>query len=88
MPACSDSSDLEDHETIIGEQVVNLAKEGSVSPDTNVLGHLETRDLVEVALLVGNFSVVLAEDSALRLGDTVLSQSLGTEGSLLLGESD
>jgi hypothetical protein len=88
LPVGSDTGDLEDHKTVIGKQVVHLAEEGAVSSDTDVLGHFETGDLVEVALLVRDLSVVLAEDSALRLGHAVLSQSLGSESGLLLGKSD
>ena len=88
LPAGSDTSNLEDHQTVISQEIVDLGEESAVSSDTNVLGHLETRNLVVIAFLVGDFSVVLAENSTLRFRDTIGSESLGTESSLVSGKSD
>jgi len=42
LPIGPDTSDLENHNTIIGEQVVDVLEESRVSPDTDVFGHFET----------------------------------------------
>lgn len=88
LPVGSDTSDLEHHHTVIGQEVVHLLEESAVSPNTDVLGHLEAGDLVEVALRVRDVSEVHAEDSSLVFGYAVLLDSLGTESSLLLGQGD
>jgi hypothetical protein len=88
LPVGPDTRDLEDEQAVVVEQVVHLAEELSVAADTDVLGHLEAGDLVEVTLLLGDVAVVHAEDPALRLGHTVGAQSLVTEFGLVLRESD
>lgn len=67
LPVGSDTGNLEDHQTIVGEEFVNFRQELAVSSDTDMLGHLETGDLVVVALLVGDLSVVFAQNSTLGL---------------------
>lgn len=88
LPAGPDARDLENHDSIIGEEVVDVVEESRVSPDTHVLGHFQARDLVVVAGLVGYVSEVVAEDSALGVWDVVLPQSLGTKGCLFPRERD
>lgn len=88
LPVGSDTSNLEHHHPVIGQEVVHLFKESTVSPNTDVLGHLETGDLVEVALWVRDVSEVHAEDSSLVFGYAVLLDPLGTECSLLLGQGN
>lgn len=88
LPVGPDARNLEHEQAVVVEQVVHLAEELSVAADTDVLGHLETGDLVEVALLLGDVAVVHAEDPALGLGHTVGAQSLVTEFGLVLRESD
>jgi hypothetical protein len=53
-----------------------------------MLGHLETRDLVEVTLLLRNFAVVHAEDTALGLWDVVGTETLVAELGLVFGEGN
>jgi hypothetical protein len=60
LPYGPDTSDLENHDTIIGQKVVDITEESRVSPDTDVLCHFKTRDLVVVASLVGDISEVVA----------------------------
>jgi hypothetical protein len=88
LPTSPDTGNLEDHDTIIGKEIVDVLEESRVSPDTDVLGHFETRDLVVVARSVGDISEIVTENSTLRLGNVVLLQSLGTESSLFTSESD
>lgn len=88
LPALAETSDLENKDSVVGEEVVDLAKESTVAAETNVLSHLEARNLVVVALLGGDLAVVHAEDAALRLGDTVLAKTLGSESSTSLGKSN
>ena len=88
LPVGSQASNLEDKKTVIVEKLVDFAEESAVATDTDVLSHLEARDLVVVALLVGDVAVVHAENAALSLRDTVLTETLVTESSLSLGKSD
>lgn len=88
LPALAETSDLEDKDTVVGEKVVDLLEESTVAAETDVLSHLEAGDLVVVALGSGDFTVVHAEDAALRLGDTVLTETLSCERSTSLGKSD
>ena len=88
MPVGSETGDLEDHQSVVSKELVDLSEKSAVSSDTDVLGHLETRDLVVVALLVGDLSVVLAENSALGLGDTVRSETFSTKRGLVSSEGD
>lgn len=88
LPVGPDTSNLENHNTIIGEQVVDVLEESGVSPDTDMFCHLETRDLVVVSRSVWDISEVMAEDSTLRFGNVVLLQSLGTECGLFPSKSD
>ena len=41
LPALTETGNLKDEETIIVEQVVDLLQESLVSPDADVLSHLE-----------------------------------------------
>lgn len=88
LPYSPDTSNLEYHDSIIGKQVVDVTEESRVSPDTDVLCHFKTRDLVVVTGLVGDVSEIVAEDSTLRFGNVVFPQSLGTECSLFSSECD
>lgn len=88
LPTRPDPSDLEHEDTIVLEQVVNLVQEGRVPPDSNVFGHFERDNLVELASLGGEVSEVGAENSTLRRFDAVLSETLVTERGLLLGKGD
>lgn len=88
LPTSPDTSNLEDHDTVIGEQVVDILEESRVSPDTDMFGHFETRDLVVVSSSVGDIAEIVTEDSTLRFGNVVLLQSLSTEFSLFPSEGD
>lgn len=52
------------------------------------LGHFEAGDLVKLALGLGDVTEVGAKDAALRLGDTVVPETLVTECSLVTREGD
>ena len=88
LPTSPNTRNLEDHDTIISEQVVDILEESRVSPNTDMFGHFKTRDLVVVSSPVGYISEIMTEDPALRFGDVVLLQSLGTEFSLFPSECD
>lgn len=55
---------------------------------TTHLGHLEGDNLVERALGVRKISEVHAEDSTLGFRNTIVSESLVTEGGLVLSKGD
>jgi len=88
LPTSSNTSNLEDHNTIVSKEVVDILEESRVSPNTDMFGHFETRDLVVVPCSVGDISEIVAEDSTLRFGNVVLLQSLSTEFSLFPSECD
>jgi hypothetical protein len=88
LPACPDTRDLEDEDTVVGEEVVDFLEKLGVAADTDVLCHFETTDLVKVALGVRDIAVVHAENTTLVLGHAVLAETLGAERGLVFGESD
>jgi hypothetical protein len=56
--------------------------------NTDVLSHLETGDLVVLALWNRDIAVIHAENSALLLGDTSLAETVVSPGSLVAAKSD
>jgi hypothetical protein len=62
LPALSQTSDLQEEGTVVLEHVVDLLEEGAEVPDTDVLGHLETGDLVVLAGRNGGVTVVHAQN--------------------------
>jgi hypothetical protein len=59
LPVRPDTSHLEHHHTVILEQIIHFLQEFSIVADTDVLGHLEARNLVE-RLTGGDVAVVFA----------------------------
>jgi hypothetical protein len=53
-----------------------------------MLGHLETGDLVVLPFWDGNVAVIHAQNLALLLRDTSLSETIITPSSLVAAESD
>jgi hypothetical protein len=88
LPALSQTSDLQEEGTVILEHVVDLLEEGAEVPDTDVLGHFETGDLVVLSGGNGSVAVVHAQDLRLRLWDTVATEAAVAPGSLVASESD
>jgi len=68
LPRWTDTSNLEDKDTIVVQKVVDLGKELGVATDTDVLGHLQADNLVILGAL-GDFTVIAAEDTSLVRGD-------------------
>lgn len=56
-------------------------------PDTDVLGHFETRNLVEL-FSGGDVAVVFAQDTGLVLGHALLGDTFVAEAGLFTGEGD
>lgn len=88
LPALTETGELEDSDTIIIEHVVDLLHETLEMTDTDVLGHLETGDLVVLALGDGDITVVHAQNLALLLGNASGAESLVTPSGLVTAESD
>jgi hypothetical protein len=86
LPSLTETRELDVHSTIILEHVVALAEESGKLLDTDVLAHLELRDLVE--LLLGNVAVIHAQNVALLGGDTSSTESVSSVGSTLLGNGN
>lgn len=88
LPRLSETGNLQEEDTIVVHHVGNLRQELAEVTDTDVLGHLQTGDLVVAALGDGDVSVVHAQDVALLLGDTSLAQGVVAPGSLVAAEGD
>lgn len=88
LPSLSETSDLEEEDTIVIKHVVNLGDESREVTDTDVLGHLKTGDLVVAALRDGNVTVVHAQNLALLLGDANLAHGAVAPGGLVATKSD
>lgn len=88
LPGLAETSDLEEEDTIILKHVVNLGQEGREVADTDVLGHLETGDLLVTALNTGRITVIGANDTALRFLNASLTETIVTPGSLVAAKSD
>lgn len=68
LPVRADTSNLEDKDTIVVEEVVHLAEEGLVATDADVLGHLQADNLGVRATPTGDVAGIRAQDaSALRV---------------------
>lgn len=88
LPGLSQTSVLQEEDTIVVEHVVNLLAETAEVADTNVLSHLEAGDLVVAAGGHGDVAVVHAQNLALLLGNANLAHSSVAPGRLVAAEGD
>lgn len=88
LPGLAETSDLEEEDTIILKHIVNLRQEGREMTNTDVLGHLETGDLLVTALNTGRITVIGANDTALRFLNASLAETVVTPGSLVAAKSN
>lgn len=88
LPRLTETSDLQEENTVIIEHVIDLRQEGSEMAHTDVLRHLETGDLLVASSGAGGITVVHAENAALRLIDTSLTEAIVTPLSLVTTECD
>lgn len=86
LPSLTKTRQLNIHSTIIIQHIVALTEETSKTTDTNMLAHLQLGNLIE--LLLGNITVVHAENTALLISDTSLLQSIIAPRSLVLSNSN
>lgn len=88
LPSLSETSVLEEEDTIVVKHVVNLGEERREVADTDVLRHLETGNLVVTALGNGDIAVVHAQNVALLLGNANLAHSGVAPSGLVASKSD
>lgn len=88
LPGLAETSDLQEEGTIVLEHVIDLRQESREVTDTDVLGHLETGDLLVTALNTGSIAVVGAQNTRLVLLNASLAETVVTPGSLVAAESD
>lgn len=88
LPRLAQTSDLQEEDTIVVQHVIDLRKEGSEVTDTDVLGHLETGDLLVAAINPRSVTVVKAQDTALRILNTSIAKTLVTPSSLVTTQGD
>lgn len=86
LPSLTKTRQLDIHSTIIIQHIVALTEETSKTADTNVLAHLQLGNLIE--LLLGDITVVHAENAALLIGNTSLLKSIIAPRSLVLSNSN
>lgn len=86
LPGLAETGELDVHGAVILKHVVTLAEESGKLLDTDVLAHLELRDLVE--LLLRNVAVVHAENVALLLGNTGGAESVSSVGGALFSDGN
>lgn len=87
LPFLSQTRELHIHNTVVLEQVTALAEEGGELLDTDVFSHLQLGDLVVLGIL-GDITVVKAQDVTLRWGDTGLTKDIVTPGGLVFGDGE
>lgn len=88
LPSLAETSILKEEDTIIIEHVVDLGEEAKEVTDTNVLGHLETGNLLVATSGNRDVTVIGADNLALLLGDTDLAHSSISPGSLVTTKSN
>lgn len=88
LPSLTDTSVLEEEDTIVVKHIVNLLKEAREVTDTNVLRHFKTGDLLVTTDRNGNITVVLADNLALFLRDTGLAHAAVAPSGLVAAKSN
>lgn len=88
LPGLTETSDLEEEDTIIVKHVVDLGEERTEVTDADVLGHLKAGDLVVAALGNRDITVVHAQDLALLLWNASLAKGTVAPGRLVATEGD
>lgn len=88
LPGLAETSNLQEESTIVVEHVVNLRQESGEVADTDVLGHLETSDVLISTLNTRSVAVVTAHNAALVLFDTSLAKTIVTPRGLITAKSD
>lgn len=88
LPRLAETSDLQEESTVVVEHVVDLREERREVTNTNVLGHLETGDLLVSTVDTGSITVVGADNATLALLNTGLAETVVTPGCLVTTKSD
>ena len=83
LPSLAKTSDLEEEDTIIFQHIVDLTAERAEVANTDVLSHLETGDLVVLALRNRNVTVIHAENLTLALFNASLAETIVAPSSLV-----
>lgn len=87
LPRFSQAGNLEKEDAVVREHLRHLAEKGRKVADTDVLGHLETGDLVvDAAGRAGDVAIVHAENARLTLGDPVAAETGITPGGLVASQ--
>lgn len=88
LPDGADTSDLEDEDTIVVEEIIDLTQELTIATDTDVFSHLERDNLVKGTWSILDITEVLAENASLGGVNTVGLDAGVSEGGLLAGEGN
>lgn len=88
LPALSQSSDLQEENSVIVHHFIALSQEASKMSNTNVFGHFKTGDLVVFSFWNRDITIVHAENVALLLGDASLAKSIVAPSGLVATKGD
>lgn len=89
LPRLSQSSVLKEENTIVIKHIVHLVEELAKLSHSYVLSHLQAGNLVVLSSLGhGSVTVVEAQNSGLRLGDSILAEVAVTPGGLVATQGD
>lgn len=88
LPRLAEPGNLQEENTVVVQHVADLGEEGGQVAHADVLGHLETGDLVVAAGHDGGVTVVAADDAALGFLDAGLEEGVVAPFGLVAAESD
>jgi len=88
LPGLSQSSNLQEENSIIVHHLVALSQEASKMSNTNMLSHLETGDLIVFSFRDRDITIIHAENVALLLRDASLAKSVVAPSGLIATKSD
>lgn len=88
LPRLAETSNLQEENTIVIEHIVDLRQESAEVTNTNMLGHLETGNLLVATLDARSITVVGAQDATLVFLNTGNAETFVTPSSLITTKSD
>lgn len=88
LPGLAETSDLQEEHTVVIQHVIDLRQESGEVTNTDVLGHLQTGDLLVATLHTGSITVIQTLNAALALVNTSLAKSVVTPSGLVATKRD
>jgi len=88
LPRLSQTSDLQEEDSIILEHVVDLTQEGSKVSDTNVFGHFQASNLIIPSSGDRGIAVIHAQNLRLRFLNSIAAEARVPPCGLVAAKSD